>query len=468
MKHYLYILTAIICIALTSCKPDNELPIENVITSYFTVISSYTTAIVSMNIICEKAKIDKAQLLVSEKEDMSDANYFLATNSDTLPDIYTAVVSDLSVNTKYYCFYKLSNLAGYKDLELYNFETMNNTSPEVTTLDSVYSITGTSAFCGGNVLFDGGLDITSRGVCWSVNENPTIDDTHTSDGSGTGTFTSSITGLSPNTNYYVRAYATNTNGTSYGEQRSFMTVEIFENKIITVNGVSFTMIAVEGGTFWMGAQSTNSGGQNYDSEADSDESPVHQVTLSDYYIGETEVTQKLWLAVMGSWPGTSPNSTYGVGDNYPAYYVSWDDCQNFITALNAATGKTFRLPTEAEWEYAARGGNKSNGYKYSGSNTIGNVAWYTDNSGSKTHSVGSKSPNELGIYDMSGNVWEWCSDWYGSYSNGSQTNPAGPSSGSYRVLSGGSWSSNAGAVALRIVSATTPTSATTATASASS
>ena len=200
--------------------------------------------------------------------------------------------------------------------------------------------------------------------------------------------------------------------------------------VIIVNGVTFNMIAVEGGTFWMGAQSTNSGGQNYDSEADSDESPVHQVTLSDYYIGETEVTQELWKAVMGSDP------SYFEGDDLPVEEVSWDDCQEFIRKLNSKTGKTFRLPTEAEWEYAARGGNKSNGYKYSGSNSIDNVAWYD---GSETHTVGSKSPNELGIYDMSGNVYEWCSDWYGSYSSGSQTNPTGPSSGSYRVLRGGGW-----------------------------
>ncbi|MDD3153085.1 MAG: SUMF1/EgtB/PvdO family nonheme iron enzyme, partial [Bacteroidales bacterium] len=115
----------------------------------------------------------------------------------------------------------------------------------------------------------------------------------------------------------------------------------------------------------------------------------------------------------------------------------------FILKLNAKTGKTFRLPTEAEWEYAARGGNKSNGYKYSGGNILVHVAWCNDNSNSKAHTVGTRRANELGIYDMSGNVLEWCSDWYGSYSSGSQTNPTGPSSGSIRVLRGGSWSSSA-------------------------
>ena len=141
--------------------------------------------------------------------------------------------------------------------------------------------------------------------------------------------------------------------------------------------------------------------------------------------------------------GSNPSRFKGA--NRPVERVSWDDCQTFIRKLNAMTGKTFRLPTEAEWEYAARGGNKSNGYKYSGGNTLGNVAWYGDNSGSGTHDVKTKSPNELGIYDMSGNVWEWCQDWYGKdyYSSSPQSNPQGPSSGSSRVRRGGSWFDNA-------------------------
>ena len=203
------------------------------------------------------------------------------------------------------------------------------------------------------------------------------------------------------------------------------------NETITVNGVSFTMIKVEGGTFRMGATSEQG------SDAYNGEKPVHSVTLSDYYIGETEVTQELWEAVMGSNPSNFK------GSQKPVEKVSWKDCKKFIKKLNRLTGKNFRLPTEAEWEYAARGGNKSKGYKYSGSNTIGNVAWYTDNSSSKTHDVKTKSPNELGIYDMSGNVWEWCEDWHRPYSSGSQTNPTGPSSGSFRVLRGGSWSGSA-------------------------
>ncbi|MCF2580243.1 SUMF1/EgtB/PvdO family nonheme iron enzyme [Prevotella stercorea] len=193
------------------------------------------------------------------------------------------------------------------------------------------------------------------------------------------------------------------------------------------NGISIDMVRVEAGTFTMGA--TPEMENPWDGEK-----PTHQVTLTnDYYIGKYEVTQALWKAVMGNNPSNFK------GDNLPVEMVSWDECQEFISKLNSITGKTFRLPTEAEWEYAARGGKKSRGYQYSGSNNLADVAWYEDNSGSKTHAVGSKQANELGIYDMSGNVWEWCQDWYKGYSSSSQVNPTGANSGSNRVFRGGSW-----------------------------
>lgn len=206
----------------------------------------------------------------------------------------------------------------------------------------------------------------------------------------------------------------------------------FNNQTFTVNGVQFTMVAVEGGTFTMGATSEQG------SDAWDDEKPAHKVTLSDYYIGQTEVTQALWEAVMGG------NPSRRIGDNLPVEQVSWNDCQVFIQKLNQLTGKQFRLPTEAEWEYAARGGRKSRGYKYAGGNNIGSVAWYDDNSGNEMHPVATKQANELGIYDMSGNVWEWCSDWYGDYTSSSQSDPQGPSSGSDRVGRGGGYGSIAG------------------------
>ncbi len=195
-----------------------------------------------------------------------------------------------------------------------------------------------------------------------------------------------------------------------------------------VNSVPFNMVYVEGGTFWMGATDEQAG------DYDDYETPVNRVHLSSYYIGQTEVTQELWREVMG----TNPSKFLG-NIKRPVEQVSWSECKTFISRLNELTGLNFRLLTEAEWEFAARGGNKSQGYKYAGSNTVGTVAWYSSNAGSTTHPVGTKAPNELGLYDMSGNVWEWVNDWYGNYTSGEKTNPTGPTSGSYRVFRGGSW-----------------------------
>ena len=204
-----------------------------------------------------------------------------------------------------------------------------------------------------------------------------------------------------------------------------------EISIPVKNGITIDMVKVEAGTFMMDATSEM---QNpWD-----DVKPVHQVTLTnDYYMGKYEVTQALWKTVMGSNPSNFK------GDNLPVEQVSWDDCQEFIDKLNSMTGRKFRLPTEAEWEYAARGGMKSRGYRYSGSSNISDVAWYTDNSDSKTHPVGTKQSNELGLYDMAGNVSEWCQNWYGSYVSSFQTNPTGAVSGSDRVVCGGSWYNDA-------------------------
>jgi len=191
-------------------------------------------------------------------------------------------------------------------------------------------------------------------------------------------------------------------------------------------------VSVQGGTFTMGCT------QEQDNECQSDEKPAHSVTVGNFQIGKYEITQGLWKAIMGN----NPSKITG-DDNLPVGYISWDTVQVFIKMLNAKTGKKYRLPTEAEWEYAARGGNKSTGYTYSGSDNIDDVAWYKGNSDSKTHPVGTKQANELGIYDMTGNVWEWVSDWYGNYNSDAQNNPTGPSTGSIRVGRGGCWYNSA-------------------------
>jgi formylglycine-generating enzyme required for sulfatase activity len=203
------------------------------------------------------------------------------------------------------------------------------------------------------------------------------------------------------------------------------------SRTFTVKGVSFRMKLVKAGTFMMGAT------PEMEDDALDREFPVHKVTLTkDYYMGETQVTQALWQAVMGKNP-----SKFKGNDQRPVESVSWNDCQDFIEQLNRITGEHFRLPTEAEWEFAARGGNESKGCRYAGSNDLDEVAWYIDNSNSPTSQVATKQPNELGLYDMSGNVWDWCADWYDEdyYKTSPEVDPQGPASGLIRVLRGGSW-----------------------------
>ena len=203
-----------------------------------------------------------------------------------------------------------------------------------------------------------------------------------------------------------------------------------ENGYSTMKQDNGNFVFVKGGTFQMGDE---------DDDEEDDEKPIHSVTLSDFYIGKYVVTQKEWKEIMGS------NPSYFKGDDLPVEQVNWDDIQVFLARLNSNTDKNYRLPTEAEWEYAARGGSQTVNYKYSGSNNFNVVAWFEENSGEKTHPVGRKQPNELGIYDMTGNVWEWCNDWYDEnyYSESPSKNPQGPESGSYRVRRGGSWDDSA-------------------------
>ncbi len=216
----------------------------------------------------------------------------------------------------------------------------------------------------------------------------------------------------------------------------------------TVNGVTFKMVEVEGGTFMMGVDQQV--GYAY---------PAHEVTLSTYSIGQTEVTQELWVAVMGSNPSYfneygnadlhSNHNSWDAGINLqrPVDYVNYGDCMAFCAKLNELTGLNFRIPTEAEWEFAARGGNQTHGYEYAGSENVNDVAWWKETipsstlwtDGWGTQTVATKAPNELGIYDMSGNVEEWCYDWFAAYSSTAEslTNPTGPATGTQRVKRGG-------------------------------
>ena len=207
-------------------------------------------------------------------------------------------------------------------------------------------------------------------------------------------------------------------------------------------GLNLKMVYVEGGSYNMGCTGEQGG------DCNDAEKTVRYVTVSDFYIGQFEITQAQWQAVMGTSIYQKPSearasSIVGTGNDYPMYYVSWEEAKEFCRRLSQQTGKTYRLPTEAEWEYAARGGKKTQNSKYSGGYSLDYVGWYTSNNGNSTHAVGTKAANELGIYDMSGNVWEWCEDWYGDYCSYDTDNPKGATSGSSRVLRGGSWINNA-------------------------
>ena len=393
-----------------------------------------------------------ARLLDNGNGTVSDCGFCYSTSANpTIADAkisygkatgdFGKTVTGLTENTEYHVRAYAINELGTAYSEDVTFKTKEVTAPVLSAV-TMGTVSNTSADVEATVTSLGNGTLVDAGFVYSLNPYPTLDDKLLSCGKNTS-LKSKIQGLQPETKYYIRAYATNEKGTAYGAEKSFTTTKTIVNPYTTITvetsygSVQFDMAKVDGGTFTMGAQNTSASQPNYDSDADSDEKPTHSVTISPYYIGKTEVTQQLWYVVMGSYPNIS--STYGRGDDYPVYNITYSQCEQFIKKLNTLTGKTFRLPTEAEWEFAARGGKNTNGYKYSGNSTVGTVAWYGSNSSNKTHPVAQKAANEINVFDMSGNVWEWCSDWYGNYTMSSQTDPTGATSGPGHVIRGGAY-----------------------------
>ena len=354
-------------------------------------------------------------------------------------------VTGLQENTTYHVRAYATNEAGTAYGTDATFTTLEVIAPSLSSV-TVSGISNTSATFEATVTTTGNGTISDAGFVYSTNHYPTTSDSKLSCGKTTA-LKSRPSGLTQETTYYVRAYATNEKGTSYSNEQTFKTAKTEVNPYTTLTvetsygSTTLDMAKVNGGTFMMGAQNKYSSQDNYDTNAYDDERPVHQVTISSFYLSKTLVTQYLWYVVMGSYPGVS--NSYGLGDDYPVYNITYSQAVQFATKLGSITGHNFRLPTEAEWEFAARGGSASNGTKYSGSATVGTVAWYSQNAGGKTHPVAQKQPNELNLYDMNGNLWEWCSDMYGNYSSSTQTNPTGPASGSNRVIRGGGYNDSA-------------------------
>lgn len=422
-------------LVLFSCKKIGEpqMPVVDV-----NVTTTSNTAVIK-GVYEHNMTPDNIILIYAETSDMTSS---VSKEMNVQGHEFDITLTELDINVEY--FFKLRFVGAYNfyETEQQSFVTLEDDGgedpidpefPEAIEIPEVFiktidNVTQNTVVLSAVVADDGGADVTSRGFCWSVSQEPTIDDYSVNVGHGIGEYDNIISDLLPDTRYYVRAFAENVVGISYSHQDSFKTLEAdspVNTTTITVNGVSFVMVEVEGGSFSMGSSDVGS---------NLDETPIHEVTLSSYYIGETEVTQELWNAVMDY------NPSNNVGADKAVDNISWDMAQEFIEMLNHQTGEKFRLPTEAEWEYAARGGKHSENYKYSGSNYVANVAWYSDNSANTSHDVKTKLPNELGVYDMSGNMFEWCSDWYGGYSYNAQTNPTGPESGNERVVRGGAFS----------------------------
>lgn len=412
------------------------------------------------------------------EDDPISYNVYFGTENPPVAQIASGIsiaqveIKDLEMDRIYY--WKVEALDGFGNTTpgpIWSFTTSTAVNlPQVIT-NAAQNITQSSAVLGGNVTSDGGAMITERGVFYGLQSDPESSGTKVAMGAGMGVFSATVDGLAEGTTYYVKAYAANNTGIAYGGLQQFRT---------TADGsggegggsVNHEMIFVEGGTFQMGCDDTRDG------NCMDREKPVHSVTVSSFYLSKYEITHKQYIeflnAINCNSDGTFNDPEFGsvtyinmnravigysagrfnfkgsnraLTEDTPVIFVSWFGANAYCRWAGG------RLPTEAEWEYAARGGNKSQGYRFSGSNDLNAVAWWNGNSGSRTHPVGTKQANELGLHDMTGNVMEWCSDWFDAnyYSISPSNNPKGPATGRSRVLRGGSWFTMSARVAGRIV-----------------
>ncbi|MCC5931112.1 MAG: SUMF1/EgtB/PvdO family nonheme iron enzyme [Cyclobacteriaceae bacterium] len=402
------------------------------------------------------------------EDDPISYNVFFGTDNPPVTQIASGIsnvqveIKDLEMDRIYY--WSVDAIDGFGNTTpgpAWSFTTSTAvTLPQVIT-NAAQNVTQSSAVLGGNVTSDGGAMITERGVFYGLQSNPESSGTKVAMGAGMGVFSATVDGLAEGTTYYVKAYAANNTGIAYGGLQQFSTTAAGGGE----GGGSDTseMIFVEGSTFQMGCDDTRDGNcQSY-------ERPVHSVTVSSFHLSKYEITHKQYIdflnAINCNSNGTYNDPQFGnvtyidmslgaigysggrfnfkghqyaLTDDTPVILVTWFGANAYCRWAGG------RLPTKAEWEYAARGGNKSQGYRYSGSNDLNAVAWWQGNIGDGIHPVGTKQANELGLHDMTGNVWEWCDNWFYYYSEDPSTNPKGPATGTWHVLRGGAWYFNTG------------------------
>jgi sulfatase modifying factor 1 len=401
----------------------------------FMIKAPYTNTVVATNIKSDGATLSGNVMsnsfdlidfgvLWGSFPDLTYSNNKIEATSKT----FSLDLKGLQSGKKYYFRTYANTNEGVAYGEELSFTTLGTNTPSLITT-GVTNIGSTVANTGGEITSDGNLPIIDKGVCWSLYNDPTIEDNYKSLGSGSESFSTKLTNLVPITTYYVRAYARNSKGTSYGNEVSFTTSNT--NTSTMINGVEF--VNIPAGTFTMGSPSN-------EVDRSSDEQQ-HQVTLSAFKMSKNEITFTQYDAFCDATGGTKPDDSGWGRGNRPVINVTWYDAKAFADWMGC------RLPTEAEWEYACRAGtttpfNSGNNLTTNQANYDGNNPYNGNPTGvylGKTQSVGSYPSNAWGLNDMHGNVWEWCSDWYDNYGTGSQTNPTGPSSGSHRVYRGGGW-----------------------------